>query len=77
MNRLIGLKEVGAQLGCSITTIQRQIQADTMTTPIRIGRRILIPSVEVTAILEHRIKGASDDDIRQLVIELMAKRAEL
>lgn len=61
--------------GDSRTTIYRKIQKGLFTRPVQIGGdRSAWPQSEVEAINKARIAGKSDDDIKQLVIELHAAR---
>lgn len=61
----------------SHASIYGLIRAGLWTTPVKIGERSSgWPSDEVTAINAARIAGASDDQIRELVTQLHAKRAE-
>ncbi|MGF1689067.1 helix-turn-helix domain-containing protein [Photobacterium japonica] len=76
MDKLLSIKEVAEILGCSTTTITRQIEDGTMTPPIRIGHRVTFPRSEVEALLAARIKGAIANDIQELVIDLIIKRKE-
>ena len=62
----------------SPTSPYNAIKAGLLTTFIKIGDRAVgIPDFEVDAILGARIAGKSDDEIRDLVKRLHAKRAEL
>ncbi|HHC6573319.1 helix-turn-helix transcriptional regulator [Vibrio parahaemolyticus] len=76
MQRLLSINEVASTLGCSETSISRQVKEGTMVKPVRVGRRITFPSDEVYAILTARIKGASIQSIRQLAKKLVEKRQE-
>lgn len=77
MNQLITLKTAADLMATSTTSIKRQIKNGTMTPPITIGSRGLLVGPEVSAIINARIKGESDEQIKQLVIELIEKRGEL
>ena len=77
MNQLIALKTAADLMATSTTSIKRQIKNGTMTPPIIIGSRNLLVESEVSAIIDARIKGESDEQIKQLVIELIEKRGEL
>lgn len=62
----------------SHATIYTQAREGLFTKPVPIGvRSVGWPSDEVQAINAARIAGKSVDEIRQLVIRLHAKRAEL
>ena len=62
--------------GDSRSTIYRKIKQGLFTKPVQIGgERVAWPADEVTAINQARIAGKSDEEIKQLVIELEAARA--
>ena len=62
--------------GDSRSTIYRKIKQGLFTKPVQIGgERVAWPAHEVTAINQARIAGKSDEEIKQLVIELEAARA--
>ena len=62
--------------GDSRSTIYRKIKQGLFTKPVQIGgERVAWPANEVTAINQARIAGKSDEEIKQLVIELEAARA--
>lgn len=61
--------------GDSRSTIYRKIQRGLFTKPVQIsGERVAWPAYEVHAINQARIAGKSEDDIKQLVIQLEAAR---
>ena len=62
--------------GDSRSTIYRKIKQGLFTKPVQIGgERVAWPANEVTAINQARIAGKTDEEIKQLVIELEAARA--
>jgi len=62
----------------SHASIYTAIKEGLFTKPVAIGQRAVgWPSDEVLSINAARIAGKSEDDIKQLVIRLHAKRAEL
>lgn len=62
----------------STATIYNHINAGLWTKPVRIGQRSVgWPSDEVEAITKARIAGATDEQLRDLVTRLHAKRAGL
>ena len=64
-----------AQLGVSRSTFYHQINEGLITKPVQIGARAVgWPSNELDAILNARIAGKSQDDIKALVIELQRQR---
>ena len=61
----------------SNTSIYNAIRAGTFTKPVAIGQRAKAwPDYEVKAIFRARIAGQTDDEIRELVKRLHAKRIE-
>jgi prophage regulatory protein len=61
----------------SHASIYNAINAGLFTDPVKIGERSVgWPDDEVKAICAARIAGKSDDEIRELVNRLHAKRAE-
>ena len=62
----------------SHASIYNAIKAGLFTKPVPIGQRsVAWPDFEVAAIVSARIAGKSEDEIRELVKRLHAKRAEL
>jgi len=61
----------------SNTSIYNAIRAGLFTRPVAIGQRSKAwPDYEVRAIVRARIAGQSNDEIRELVNRLHAKRVE-
>lgn len=61
----------------SHASIYNQINAGLFTKPVKIGERSVgWPDDEVKAICAARIAGKSEDEIRELVKRLHAKRAD-
>ncbi|WP_019867636.1 helix-turn-helix transcriptional regulator [Methylovulum miyakonense] len=61
--------------GDSRSTIYRKIKNGLFTKPVPIGgERVAWPANEVAAINQARIAGKSDEEIKQLVVELEAAR---
>lgn len=61
--------------GESRSTIYRKISKGLFTKPVSIGgERVAWPANEVQAIINARIAGKSEEEIKQLVIELEAAR---
>lgn len=72
---ILRLREVRARYPRSRSSIYRDIATGTMTPPVSIGRRCAAwPAREVDAIIAARIAGATEDDIRALVAQLVADR---
>jgi prophage regulatory protein len=62
----------------SDASVYNAIRAGLFTTGVAIGQRAKgWPDYEVDALISARIAGASDDQIRELVTRLHAKRSEL
>jgi len=62
----------------STASIYNNINAGLWTKPVRIGQRSVgWPSDEVIALNKARIAGATDEQLRELVIRLHAKRSAL
>ena len=76
---ILRMPEVKAETGHrSHASIYNAINAGLFTKPVAIGQRAVgWPSYEVQSINAARIAGKSEEDIRQLVIRLHAKRSEL
>jgi prophage regulatory protein len=69
---------VCAQTGKSRSTIYRDISRGLFTSPVNIGgERVAWPGYEVEAINKARIAGATDEQIKTLVIELEAARSKI
>ena len=61
----------------SNTSLYNAIRAGLMTRPVAIGQRAKAwPDYEVKAITRARIAGQTDDEIRELVNRLHAKRVD-
>lgn len=61
--------------GFTRSTIYRRIRQGLFTRPVQIGgERVAWPANEVQAIIEARIAGKSDAEIKALVVELEAAR---
>ena len=59
----------------SRSTLYRDIQKGLFTSPVQIGGdRVAWPQNEIVALNQARIAGKSDEEIKQLVIELEAAR---
>ena len=77
--KILRMQAVKAETGHrSHASIYNAVRAGTFTKPVQIGMRAVgWPSEEVAAINMARVAGMSEDQIRQLVIHLHAKRADL
>lgn len=62
----------------SHASVYNDIRAGLCTKPVPLGpRSVGWPDYEITAITNARIAGQTDDQIKELVIRLHAKRIEL
>ncbi len=75
--RLITLKEVMDLLGLTKTRQWEQSCDGLLPPSIRMGRRTLFVFHEIQEIIKYRIKGETDERIKELVIEQIRKRGEL
>ena len=72
---ILRLPAVLARNGISRSSQYAQISAGLFIKPVRLGARAVgYPENEVHALLNARVAGKSDDEIRQLVRELEAAR---
>jgi prophage regulatory protein len=77
INPLLRRPVVEKSIGWSRATIYRRIKKGLFTTPIEIGgERVAWPANEVQAIINARIAGKSEDEIKKLVKELEAARGK-
>jgi len=66
---------VEAATGKSRSTLYREIARNLFPKPVQIGdERVAWPAHEVAAINQARIAGKSDDEIKQIVVQLEAAR---
>lgn len=75
---LLRLPVVCHASGQARSTLYRNIKAGLFTKPVDIGGdRKAWPSNEVQSIVDARIAGATDDEVKKLVRELEAQRKTL
>lgn len=75
MPRLLRLRPVLSHIGQTRSPFYACIAAGTMTRPVKVGPRAAAwPADEVEAIVQARIAGADDADLRDLVVRLHAAR---
>jgi prophage regulatory protein len=75
VNRITRLPEVQAITGLSRSTIYARVEDGLFPKPVQIGpQSVGWPINEVSAINEARIRGRTDDEIRQIVIDLETAR---
>ena len=77
--KICRMQEVKDRTGhCSDASIYNAIRDGLFTTGVAIGQRAKgWPDYEVDAVITARIAGQTDDQIRELVKRLHAKRTEL
>lgn len=70
-------KKVDQEMGCGKTTRYDQVRRGLLTRPVKLlgARASGWPEYEIQAILAARVAGRTDNDIRELVRELHARRA--
>ncbi len=72
---ILRLPQVKSNSGLARSTIYLRVSQGLFTKPIQLGGRAVgWPANEIDALNVARISGASDDEIRQLVIRLEANR---
>jgi len=73
--RILRRKEVEAHSGLARSTLYQRISEGLWSKPVHIGARAVgWPSREVSALIEARIAGLGDQEIRDLVRTLEARR---
>jgi prophage regulatory protein len=79
IDMLLRIHQVQKELGYkSHATIYSQINDGTLTKPISLGARCVgLPDYEVNAIIQARIAGRSESELRQLVQHLHEERKQL
>lgn len=76
MSTLLRLPNVRAESGLSKTTIYARIADGTFPPPVRLGpRAVAWPAHEIAACNDAVIRGADQAAVRQLVKELVTRRA--
>lgn len=76
INTLCRRPVVEQSIGKSRSTLYREIKAGLFPAPVKIGGdRSAWPANEVQSIINARIAGKSDEEIKALVTELEAARA--
>lgn len=75
MDVLLRTPEVLARYPKRKSSFYTDVHGGLFTAPVRLGlRSVAWPSSEVAAIVAARVRGASDQEIRDLVQELHTKR---
>ncbi|MFN3723663.1 MAG: helix-turn-helix transcriptional regulator [Paracoccaceae bacterium] len=69
-------KDACRQLGgMGLSTLYAHIDRGMFPKPVALSRRFVVfPQENVTAIINARLAGKTDEDVRQLVSEIMEKR---
>lgn len=69
-------KDACRQLGgMGLSTLYAHIDRGMFPKPVALSRRFVVfPQEDVTAIINARMAGKTDEEVRQLVAELMEKR---
>jgi prophage regulatory protein len=76
--RLLRLPQVLDRRARTRSAHYNDIACGTFTPPVHMGARCSAwPEHEVDAIIRAQIAGASDEDLRKLVMQLLADRAQL
>lgn len=71
---LVQVESAFAALGLPRATGYEQIVAGLIPRPVRIGRRAVIPSDEINAIIDARVAGLPPEKVKALVGQLHARR---
>ena len=67
--------DVCRDTGLGLSTLYAHIDRGMFPAPVRLSRRFVVfPQEEVNAIIDARIAGKTDDEVRQLVAEIMEAR---
>jgi prophage regulatory protein len=70
------LPDVIERMGLSRSTIYGQVAAGLFPPPVSLGARsVAWPESEIVAVVGARIAGATAEEVRALVVDLVAKRS--
>ena len=72
--RLIRVPVLSERTARSVATNYRDIAAGLMTKGVRFGRTVAWPEHEIDAVVQARIAGATEAELRQLVADLHEAR---
>jgi prophage regulatory protein len=75
--RLDRIAYVLGRRGCQKSKHYADVQRGMFTPPVRVGRASTWPRHEVDALIAAQIAGANDAQLRALVKQFLARRAEL
>lgn len=74
-NTLLRFTTVKAKTGYPRSTLYYQIAKGTFPTPVKLGERAVgWLAAEVDAVIQARVSGKPDDEIRSLISQLVAAR---
>lgn len=65
------------RIGARSSKFHDMIRAGLMVPPVHVGRAARFPMHEINALAAAQMAGQTDDEIKALVTELVAKRAEI
>jgi prophage regulatory protein len=78
MAKLLRIAATAARVGNCRSIVYVRVKDGLFPKPVRIGpNSVAWPDYEIDALIRARVAGKSDEDIRALVRELEAKRAEV
>ena len=76
--QIMRLQQVIELLRTSRSTVYKQVNKGTFPKPISMGdRAVAWVTSEVNEVINARIKGFTDKQLQQLIVELKTKRGEL
>ena len=76
MTRLLKLPEVMGRSARKTTSVYARVKRGTMPPPLKRGRSSFWVEHEVDAVLAAEIAGQSDEELRALVAQLVARRKQ-
>jgi prophage regulatory protein len=77
MAKLIDINTAVLKPGWKKSHFHAQIKLGLMTPPVKLGRRCArYVESEVDAVVNARIAGKSDDEVKQLIVGLVAARSQ-
>ena len=77
-NIMLRMPQLVQLLGICRSSIYTQIEQGLLTKQISVGARaIALPRFEVLKIMESRMRGDSEDEIRELVNQLHSNRSQI
>ena len=79
VNRIIRINEVKSKTGDGAnSTVYGRVESGTLPPPVKIGPRASgWVEAEIDSVIDARIAGKSEDEIRELVKVLIAKRQKI